>query len=630
MQREKFLEGVHVPCAKGIASHRFSPSLMLLCFAVAGIFIFMFLLSYGFTNWTTGAAGVQQPFAVLARAEPYDPALSFVDPNRLNASLPRCPDFAAYATGGARAPIPPLSAARLVEAAHAARDPRVYDLMSACMRAGLNISRPDDVAFARELVDAVPSDRGAGYIFGLLATRGLSAPLRVALEMDYANMRQAVVRWRAGRVRVYRTGFRDACRALFAIERFPYDMFVSEEECGNSMASLHEAVTALLDSDPAQAPAETYEYYMHEAANDTYSLDRLKGLLGPAFVAGLAAAVQDEIGRHAAEIEAAGRGVPAVAALPQWTVHTHYIAALANYTDGVAPARWRVFAQAMLLLDGATIVNDILAPEAAIESPADSARERVETECAWLAANYLPRQTDALLRAALLDGDPAPAVESVRAAFTRWVDRAPADGRTKLEFARKIHGMRVRAAPEPDAPLDGALRFPAHPSLHRIVALGRRVQWLRVHAEGFRAAPAPPLLDARAPVRYNVTTNTLDVGGVAGLGLFRAGWPRPHVMGTLGFEAARAMLGVATDGRYAPDHKGQLDANFAPAGLLYATDPASLDRAAAEIALMACDESRDAATQFMLALAQHLADEPARVNAIANALSLHGERPWCQ
>jgi len=262
--------------------------------------------------------------------------------------------------------------------------------------------------------------------------------------------------------------------------------------------------------------------------------------------------------------------------------------------------------------------------------PGESTREKITVECAWLAGNYMPRQMDALLRGAFLDGDPAPAVESVRGAFTRWIDRSPADGRIKLEFARKIHGMRVRAAAEPDAPLDAALRFPAHPSIHRIVTLGRRVQWLRTHAEGFRAAPAPPLLDARSPVRYDVATNTLDVGGVAGLGLFRAGWPLPHVMGTLGFEAARAMLGMAIEGRYAPDHKGQLDANFAPAGMLYDTAPASLDRAAAEIALMACDETRDAATQFMLALAQHLADEPARVNAVASAISLNGERPWCQ
>lgn len=629
MARETFLKGVHVPCAKGIESHRFSGSLMLLCFAVAGIFIFMFLLSYGFTNWTTGTISVQQPFAVLARAEPFDPARSFVDPNRVNASLPRCPDFAAYATGGARVDIPALAATRVLDAAHAARDPRVYDLMSACVRAGLNISRPDDAAFARELVDSVPDNRGAGYVFGLLATRGSGAPLRVSLDMDYANMRQPVVRWRAARADVYRNAFRDACRALFAIDRFPYDMFVSEEECGNSMESLHAALGALLDAHPGHAPAETYDYYINGAANDTYTLEHLKGALGPGFVAGMAAAVQDEVNQHRAEIEAAGRGVPQIAALPQWTAHTEYIAALANYTGGIAPARWRVFGQTMLLIDGSSLINDLLAPPDAEPSDAN-VREKITAECLWLAGNYMPRQTDALLRDALLDGDPAPAVESVRAAFVRWVDRSPADGRTKLEFARKVHGMRVRAAAEPDAPLDGALRFPAHPSLHRIVFLGRRVQWLRTHAEGFRAAPAPPLLDARAPVRYDVATNVLDVGGVAGLGLFREGWPRPHVMGTLGFEIARAMLGMSTEGRYAPDHKGQLDANFAPAGMLYATDAASLDRAAAEIALMACDESREASTQFMLALAQHLADEPARVNSIANTISLNGDRPWCQ
>lgn len=616
MIHEKFLPAIEVD-PKAATSR----SVVVMVFAISGLFVGMFLLSYGFTKWTVGQADVQQPFGVLARAVPFDPERSFVDPNRINDTLARCPDFAAYAGGPAPAPAARVGA--LLEHAHASRDTRAYDLMSACMRAAMNVSRPDDDDFAREMLDEVPL-RGPAYLLALLAARGVEGPLRVAIEMNPANVREAVVRWRANEVQHTHGDYWRACDALFALERFPYAMFVSSEECGNSMGDLALHLQTLFETLGAASAAETYEYFHAGAANDTYTFAGLQAALGANFTADLVAAVQDEVEAHRAEIESLGKAVPDLALLPHWTVHLSYLQALANYTDGIAPARWRVFAQTTLLLDGmqlaASVMHD-MPPSALVPGTnvTEAVRDKLREECAWLAMNYLPRQSSALVRTAFARGDVRPTVESVRAAFVRWVERAPIDPRTRLEFARKVHGMRVVDGSEAPGPLDAPRPLPPHPSLHRIVSASKRAALVRTIAEGHRAVPAPPPLDA--PVRYTAATNTLEVSGAAP---FRPGWPRAHAMGTLGFEAARAMLGVASEGALAYDHKGQLDHNFALASFLYS----DADVAAAQIALLACDESAEDARQLMLALAQHLA--PERANRIAAELRFNGEQPWCQ
>lgn len=625
MIREKFLPAIEVDPTKAT-----SRSVVVMVFAISGLFIGMFLLSYGFTKWTIGQADVQQPFGVLARALPFDPDAAFVDPNQLNATVPRCPDFAAYAAGGGRAAVPAVRAGDLLEHAHAARDTRAYDLMSACMRAAMNVSRPDDEAFAGEMIDEVPA-RGPAYLLALLAARGVAGPLRVAIEMNPANVREAVVRWRAGESPHGPGDYWRACDALFALGRFPYDMFVSSEECGNSMGDLALHLAALFENLGASNAAETYEYFHAGAANDTRTYAALQALLGANFTAELVAGVQDEVETHRAEIESLGKGVPDLALLPHWTVHLPFLSALANYTDGIAAARWRVFAQTALLLDGMQLAASVMhdAPPSALvpgTNVTEAIRDTLREKCAWLAMNYLPRQSSALVRTAFVRGDTRPTIESVRAAFVRWLDRSPLDPRTRLEFARKVHGLRVVDGSETPGPLDGARALPPHPSLHRAVSASKRAALVRVLAEGHRAAPMSPSLDARAPVRYVAATNTLEVSGVAGVALFRPGWPRAHVMGTLGFETARALLGMASEGALAYDHKGQLDHNFALASFLYS----DADVAAAEIALLACDDTAEEARQLMLALAQHLADEPGRVNNIAGSLKHNGAQPWCQ
>ena len=632
MIHEKFMPALEVEAQPHETSFRAPRSVIVMVFAISGLFISMFLLTYGFTKWTVGQAGVQQPFGVLARdAAPFSNEHFFVNPARVNDSLPRCPDFAAYAAGGAREPVPEARLSDLLAHAHASRDTRAYDLMSACMRTAMNVSRPDDDAFARELLDAVPADRGPGYLLGMLAAQGAAGPVQVSIEMNPANVREAVVRWRPAEITHVAADYMRACDALFALDRFPYDMFLSAEECGNSMGDLLVRLETLFSDLGTGAPPLTYEYFHAAAANDTYTYEALRARAGLNFTADLVAALQDELESHRAEIESLGKGVPTAALLPQWTAHVPYLAALANYTEGIAPARWRVFVQTTALLDGMQIAASVMhdaTPSVLVAGTnvTEAARDKLREECAWLAMNYLPRQSSALVRTAFARGDPRPDVESVRAAFLRWVDRSSLDPRTRLEFARKVHGLRVVDGSEPPGPLDEPGRVPPHPSMHRLVAASRRARLARVWAEGHRGVPSPPPLDARAPVRYTAATNTLEVSGVAGLGLFRAAWPRAQRMGVLGFETARAMLGVAVEGRLAYDHKGQLDHNFAPASFLYS----DVDVAAAQIALLACDETADDARQFMLALAQHLADDPARVNRIAASLRLNGEQPWCQ
>lgn len=632
---EPFLLDVKIDAVSHDRSFCVSRSMFLLGIAVSAIFIIMFLMSYGFTNWTLGAASVQRPFAVMTRsAAPFDPEFAFVNPNLVNDSLPRCPDFAAYATDGLPRASEPVTAPQLLRDAHAARDTRVYDLMSACMRAGLNISRPDDDAFARELVDRVPSNRGAGYIFGMLATQGIAAPVRIAIDINSANVHEPVVRWRPAALPFGAGDFERACEALFALERFDYNLFVSAEECGRSMAALNAPLSEAATLAQLSSVAETYEYFHNGAANHTFSLEQLKGAVGPGFIGGAAAAVQHEIALHHAEIELAGRSVPHVDLLPHWTPYTEYLAHLANLTGGVSPERWRVFGQTVLLLDGMQVGANVMQEmEPNQIQPGTNvtvvAFQKISEECAWLAANYLPRQTAALLREVRGTVGVRQVAEILRTAFLRWAERSSADARTKLEISRKLHAMRVVDGGEPDTPLDAGLRFPAHPSLHRVVHAGRRALWARPLVEGPRAARDTPLLDAASPVAYYPSTNTLVVSGAAGGRLFRPGWPRSHVMGTLGFEMARAMLGVMSSERLAPDAQGQVGINYALSDGLYADDAPSRDIAAAEIALMACNESSGDVRQFMLALAQHMSGQPDRINAIANRLQLHGERPWC-
>lgn len=634
-EHEPFLPAVQIDAVPHDRSFCVSRSMFLLGISVSAIFIIMFLMSYGFTNWTLGAASVQRPFAVMMRnSVPFDPESAFVDLNLVNDSLPCCPDFAAYATDGLPRASEPVTAPQLLRDAHAARDPRVYDLMSACMRTGLNISRPDDDAFARELVDRVPSNRGAGYIFGMLATQGISAPLSVSIDINPANVHEPVVRWRPSALPFGPGDFERACEALFALERFNYELFVSAEECGRSMAELNAPLREAATLAQASSVAETYEYFHHGAANHTYTLEQLKGAAGPGFVGGAAAAVQHEIGLHRADIETAGRSVPQIDLLPHWTPYTEYLAHLANFTGGISPERWRVFGQTVLLLDGMQVGANVMQEmEPNQIEPGTNvtviAFQKISEECTWLAANYLPRQTAALLREVRGTAGARQVGEIVRSAFLRWTERSSADASTKLEISRKLHAMRIVDGGEPDSPLDAGLRFPAHPSLHRIVHAGRRALWARVLVEGPRAARDTPILDAAAPVAYYPSTNTLVVSGAAGGRLFRPGWPRSHVMGTLGFEMARAMLGVASSERLAPDALGQVGVNYALSDALYANEAASRDLAAAEVALMACNESSEDARQFMLALAQHLSGQADRINSIAGRLQLHGERPWC-
>ena len=612
-----------------------SRSMFLLGIAVSSIFIITFLLSYGFTNWTIGTAEVQRPFGVMTRAVlPFDPERGFVNPNYINDTVPKCPDFASYATNGEPRTVAPLTATQLFEYSHAAHDPRVYDLMSACMRTSLNVSRPDDDEFARELVDSVPSNRGAGYIFGMLASQGVDAPLRITIEMNPANVRQAVVRWRPMELPFTSGDFERACEALFALERFDYTLFMSAEECGRSMGELNAPLREAAMLAQLSGAPETFEYFHNGAANHTYTLEELKGATSPGFIAGAASAIENEIERHRTDIEQSGRGVPHIDVLSHWTPYANYIATIANFTGGVSPARWRVFGQTVLLLDGMQVGANVMHEMAPNElQPGTNvtvvAFQKISEECAWLSANYLPRQTASLLRDAHGTAGVRSVVDDVRGAFLRWAERTSPDSRTKLEIARKLHAMRVVDGSATDTPLDESMRFPAHPSLHRIVHVARRANWARILVDGHRAVRDAPLIDTAKPIAYYASTNTLVVSGVAGSRLFRPGWPRAQVMGALGFEVARAILDIASNSRFAYDPDGQIGVNYALSDGLFTQDASSRDLAAAEIAMLACNETSDEVSEYMLALAQHLSGDSQRINRIAGALRLHGEQPWC-
>jgi hypothetical protein len=622
--RTPFLPHAHAPAFKTKRVRSFQ-----IVFSLIALYHLMFFPAYVSLNWAANEKDQQMPVAVLARAVPqFDPALEFVNRAWIEPSAPRCPDFAAYASGARPSDERPSGFAARVdpvhvyEASHAHADTRFQDLTAACMRAAMNVSRPDNVAYVREVFAALPSDMRAGEALGWLAIWTNVAPLSLRVALNPANLLEPIVEWGVRSVALHPGVFDSACRALVVLDEFPYEVYGGTESCAEGTRALHATLGAMILNHDLDQPELTFDYYRHGAAQDTYSAEQLGNRTRPQFVADAVAAVQRMLDRHHAEIAAAGRSVPVVRELSQWTTRTGFLSAAAAHGEVVHNGVWRAYAKTMFLIDSTSLLPGVLHGTPPVLQPGTNltlAAHRAAVErCAWLAMNYLPHQSSAIARGLRESGDVPAVAEKARNALVRYVNGLELDGRAKLEFTRKVYGLRiVHGADEPTA-LDAPVPTPSHPSLHRLVGAARAADFVRPLVAKTQTVHRL----ARRPIEYLPHKNALHIAAEVG---FPAEWPETHVMGTLGFELVMEMLQMASEDEVHVDHKGEVDMNPVRASRLFA----SRDVAAAQIALMACTETERDAAEFMLALAQHLSDDPQRANRIAAELRFRGTQPWC-
>ncbi len=598
-------------------------------FSLIALYYFLFVPAYFSLNWASNEKDGQMPVAVLARAlPPFDPARESVNRAWIETAAPRCPDFATYASGARPSDEKPadlmarVDPVHIYEASHAHADTRFQDLTAACMRAAMNVSRPDNVAYTHEVFAGLPAEMSAGDALGWLAIWTNVAPLSLRVALNPASLLETILEWGVRSVALHPEIFDRACRALVVLDEFPYEVYSTTESCAEGMRSLHATLAAMILNNDLDQPELTFDYYRHGAARDTYSAEQLGNRTRTEFVDDAMAAVQNMLSLHHAEITAAGRSVPVVRELSQWTTRTGFLAAAAAHGEIVHRGVWRTYAQTMFLIDSASLLSDVLHGLPPVLQPGTNltlAAHRAAVErCAWLAMNYLPHQSSAIARGLRASGDVLAVAEKARNALLRYVNGLELDGRAKLEFTRKVYGLRiVHGADEPTA-LDAPAPAPAHPSLHRLVGAARAADFVRPLVAKTQTVHQL----ARRPIEYLPNKNALHIAAEVA---FPAEWPETHVMGTLGFELIMEMLQMATEAEVHVDHKGEVDMNPVRASRLFS----SRDVAAAQIALMACNETDVDAAEFMLALAQHLADNPQRINRIAAELKFRGTQPWC-
>lgn len=597
--------------------------------SLIALYYFLFIPAYFSLNWAANEKDEQMPVAVLARdAPPFDPAREFVNRAWMEPAAPRCPDFSAYAAGARPSDekpaslVAPINPVHIYEASHAHSDTRFQDLTAACMRAAMNVSRPDNVAYAHEVFAELPPDMTAGAALGWLAIWTNVGPLSLRVSMNPSNVLETIVEWGVRSVALHPGMFDSACRALLVIDEFPYELYNNLDSCAEGMRSLHATLSSMVLNNDMDQPELTFDYYRHNASQDTYTIEQLGNRTRPEFAESVADEVQRMLDRHYSEIAAAGRSVPVVRELSQWTTRTGFLSAAAAHGEIVHRGVWRTYAKTMFLVDSASLLPDVLYGLTPVMQPGTNmtlaAHREVVEQCAWLAMNYLPHQSSAIARGLRASGDVLAVAEKARNALVRYVGGLELEGRAKLEFVRKVYGLRiVHGADEPTV-LDEPTQVPAHPSLHRLVNKARAADFVRPLVAKMQTVHRL----ARRPFEYIPAKNALHIAADVA---FPAEWPETHVMGTVGFEIIMEMLQMATEEEVHVDHKGEVDMNPVRASRLFA----SRDVAAAQIALMACNETEQDANEFMLALAQHLSDEPQRANRIASELRFRGTQPWC-